>query len=115
MRLLGREQITATGYSQSIVNGEIVLSGGSTATVWGSVQPVGQAQIELLPEAARRSARWVVYTEGDVGRVSHLKPGQIRFATSKGTLMPIAEIDHVAHVSGLPHVAYICAEVGSDE
>jgi len=121
MRFLGSEKITVQPKSQSLnaATGQFVLSNsGASFTVWGSVQPVSSKMLERLPEAARAAARWVVYCERttnviDMGGRPGEPPDEL--TTSKGTLIPIGSIDHSAHTTGIPHVAYICAEVGADE
>jgi len=114
MRVLGREQITATPQSQAFVAGVAVLTPGTPTTFWGSVQPIGQHMIERLPEGARRSARWIIFAENPTPALSMTPPAD-RLTTSKGVLIPIADIDFSTHTTGLPHVAYACAEVGETD
>ena len=112
MRVLGRERILARLQEQTFVDGKVVFTPtGDPIWFWGSVQPIGQATIQLLPEGSRRSARWIVYAETAALDTSK----RYRLTTSKGPMMPIADVDNTGHASGLPHVAYACAAVGVDE
>ena len=114
MRVLGRELITATPQSQAWVAGKAVLTPGTPFTFWGSVQPIATADIDRLPEGARRSARWIIYTEPPVPRFDPTPPAH-RLQTSQGELVHVGDINYTPHTTGLPHVAYACAEVGFDE
>lgn len=121
MILLGRESITVQPRKQTLTTSTgkyAIATNGASSTVWGSVQPIGQRQLERLPEGARASARWIVYVESptnaiNIGGSPLTVPDAL--TTSMGTLIPIAEIDYTPHTSGLGHVAYACAEVGGDE
>ena len=121
MHFLGRELITVQPKTQTLntTTGQYALSNnGASSTVYGSVQPIGQRVLERLPEGARASARWVIYVESATAAISlgggpGVHPDVL--TTSKGELIPVAEIDFVAHTTGIPHVAYACAEVGGDE
>lgn len=120
MQLLGRESITVQPKKQTLAAGVYVLSNnGASSTVWGSVQPIGQRVLERLPEGVRASARWQVWVESPTTAAIFIggNPGTVpdQLTTSVGTLIPIAEIDYLAHASGLPHVSYACAEAGGDE
>lgn len=115
MITLGREKITVQPRKQTLTDGIFVMSNdGAASYVWGSVQPIGQAMLDRLPEGARRSARWVIFAEPSTAAIDMGPPPDI-LITSKGTLIPVGEADYTSHTSGLPHVAYACAEVGADE
>ena len=114
-KVLGREQITATPQAQALNAATGVITYAPTTpvvTFWGSVQPVGKREIELLPEGSRDSARWIIYPEGVPALVEDTR---YRIACSKGTLMPIGFVDFAVHTSGLPHLAPVCKEVSADE
>ncbi len=113
-KVLGRELVTATPQKQSMsATGEAVFTPVTPiVTFWASVQPVGQAQIDMLDEGARRSAKWILYPEGVPALV---KGTPYRITCSKGTLMPVGFIDLAVHTTGLPHIAPVCAEVSEDE
>lgn len=116
MKVLGRERITATPQVQTWAAGKAVLTPGPgpAFTFWGSVQPIGAAQLERLPEATRRSARWIIYAEPPTPVLDPTPPAH-RLQTSQGELVHVGDINYTPHTTGLPHVAYACAEVGFDE
>lgn len=121
MALLNKELISAQPTKQTITAGKAVLSNnGSAFTFWGSVQPVGSKVVQMLEEGARKSAKWIIYTEGSVKpfEVLPAKPGvSPRLTTSKGTLIPTAELDMSDDSPGaiLPNTAYICSAAAADE
>ncbi len=121
MKLLGREQITVQPKKQTltVATGVYVLSNnGAATTPWATVLPIGQKVLDRLPEGARSSARWHVIVESPTAVISiggdPLTVPDL-LTTSKGDMIPVAEIDFVVHKTGLPHVSYACAEVGADE
>ncbi len=113
-KVLGRELVTATPQTASTSSaGERVLTPTTpVVTFWASVQPVGQAQIELLDEGVRKSARWILYPEGVPALVENTP---YRITCTKGVLMPVGFIDLAVHTTGLPHLAPVCMEVSADE
>lgn len=114
MLTLGREQMSAREQAQTFVDGKIVYTPtGDPILFWGSVQPIGQATIQLLPEGSRRSARWQIFAEPPAPVLDMAK--RYRITTSKGTMMLIGDVDNTGHTTGLPHVVYACAAVGADE
>jgi len=114
-KVLGREVCTATPQTQTLnsTTGMIAYSATTpVVTFWGSVQPVGKREVELLPEGSRDSALWIIYTEGVPALVENTR---YRITCSKGVLMPVGFVDLSVHAHGLPHLAPVCREVGADE
>ena len=113
-KVLGRELVVATPQTAGVsATGERTLTPTTpVVSFWASVQPVGQAQIELLPEGARKSARWILYTEGVPALVENTT---YRIACSKGALLIVGFVDFSTHTTGLPHIAPVCAEASADE
>ena len=84
------------------------------------MQPAPAALVEQLEEGARKSAKWVVYTEGPTVPFELLPAHPAvtpRLSTTKGILVPLAVIDHTLDfpTAVLSNAAYICAEEAADE
>lgn len=113
-KVLGRELVTATPQARGDDGAGMVTWMPTTPVVsfYASVQPVGQWQIDLLPELSRESAKWILYPEGVPALVEGTR---YRIVCSKGTLMPVGFVDLSVHASGLSHLAPVCMEVEADE
>lgn len=114
-KVLGRELCTATPQAQALNATTGVIAYTPTTpvvTFWGSVQPVGKREIELLPEGSRDKAQWIIYPEGVPALVENTR---YRITCSKGTLMPVGFVDLSVHTTGLAHLAPVCREVSVDE
>lgn len=121
--LLSKEKITVQPRVRTVGSlGKITNeASGDSFTIWGSVVPMSDAQLERNPELARKSARWLVFTEGKA------KPFEIRPApptgapplltTSQGELIPVRELDYSSASASptLPGCTYACAEISADE
>ena len=121
MALLNKERISVQLKTRTRVAGKnVYANNGSPFTAWASVQPIGARMIQLIPEGARASAKWIVYTEGKSKpfEIFPVPPGVApRLTTSRGVLVPLAEIDysHAGPGSVLPNCAYACATEATDE
>jgi len=121
MVLLNKELISVQPKKRTIDSGKNVpVNDGDPLDIWASVQPIGAAVLQRLPEGARTSAKWIVYTEGPTKPFEILPapPGIApRLTTSRGVLVPVAEIDYSHSGPGavLPNCGYACAELAVDE
>ncbi len=122
MTLLGTVPLTVTRQAAgSYVDGEWVDGGGgpSTFTVVGSVQPISPELLDMLPEGARVSARFVVYVEAsepdvytvDVG--GQVRPDRIEYQGRDYMVQSVG--DWTSHVTGIPYREYTMLAVGEDE
>jgi len=114
--LLGASTVTVTPQTGAWADGEWTSSAGASYTVTATIVPIGQEDLQRLPEAARASARWMMYVEGSPS----LSMGGGSSAADRVTwqgreLVVVGIIDYSMHATGLPHKAYILAEVGDDE
>jgi hypothetical protein len=91
----------------------------STLSITASVQPVTPELIDMLPEGARTSARFVMYAEAGQVQLITADIGEKRPAdriTFQGRDYMLQSIGNwSAHVSGLPHQEYVMIQVGDDE
>ena len=76
--------------------------------------------VQMLEEASRKSAQWLVMTEGPAKPFDVLPPlpaASPVLTTSKGTLIPVTEIDysHAGAGAVLPNCSYACKRVALDE
>jgi hypothetical protein len=119
MSLLGAETITVTPQTQTLVDGRYQLVPGASYTVTGTVLPIPGQVLAKLPEAARTTARYVLYVEGDPGisttdNASPEHPADR--VTRKGFEYTVASnLDLSIHASGLPHRQFILHRKGGDE
>ena len=117
MTLLGQETLTVTPYTVTETNGVLTPSAGTPFTVKGTVLPISDRALEMLPEGARTSARFELYVEGTSPTPQTASTGRAADRTVWGgrTYKLIATRDYTQHTTGLPHRRYVLAEVGSDE
>jgi hypothetical protein len=102
------------------VDGEWVNGASAGAlSITASVQPVTPELIDMLPEGARTSARFVMYAEAgqtqmitaDIGESR--RPDRVTFQSRDYMVQSIGNWS--AHVTGLPHQEYVMLQVGDDE
>ena len=117
--MLGRWKYLVTRRAGSWSSGSWTTGTASTFYVTGSAQVLTAREVELLPEAARTSARLVLYVDSvhpdlkttDVGG----NTAADRVTIGGRDYLVLSEADWGAHLSGLRHRAYALAEVGDDE
>ena len=117
MSLLGAETLTVTPYTVSIVDHVPTPAAGTPYTVTGSVLPIGERALQMLPEGARSSARFELYVEGTDPIPNTAEAGKAADRVSWGgrSYVVTGVQDYTQHTTGLPHRRYVMLEVGSDE
>lgn len=119
--LLNKELVTVQPKARSTIAGEVgLVNDGDSYTIWATVVPATAAVVQMLEEGARKSAQWIVMTEGPAKPFDMLPPlpaASPVLTTSKGTLIPVAELDYSHTGAGalLPNCAYACRRVALDE
>ncbi len=93
--------------------------GPSTFEIVASVQPVTPQLAEMLPEAARESARFSMYAEVDQPQLitvdigSRRRPDRVEYAGRNYWCQSIG--DWSTDTDGIPHYEYVMLSVGEDE
>lgn len=103
----------------SWVNGKWVPGETTRFTVTGSLQPLTQREVEMLPEAARTKAKFAFYCENNqeflkTTDLAETK-GADRLLWNGREYMLFGVGDWHLHLTGVPHKAYALIEVGVDE
>ena len=87
--------------------------------ITGSLQPLGQREVEMLPEAARTKARFSLYCEitEPFLKTTDLEEtkGADRLIWDKEEYMLFGIGDWQLHLTGVTHKAYVLIEIGDDE
>ena len=90
---------------------------GTPFSVVGTVLPISDRTLEMLPEGARTSARFELFVEGTDPQIETASSGKAACRTTWGgrTYRVISTRDYTQHTTGIPHRRYALAEVGGDE
>lgn len=118
--LLGSETLTVTPQTQTRANGEYSLVPGTPYQVRGTVLPVPGATLQRLEEGARRTAKYILYVEGNPGiRTTEVatpsKPAD-RVTRGDGSEYVVSSnTDFSVHQKGLPHRQFLLHQVAGDE
>jgi len=113
--LLGAQQVTITPQSGSYSGGVWTSTPGASYQATATIIPAPKEELERLPEGARTKSYWLIYVEGEELTVGSPGKAADRVTWQGRELVVIAESDYSAHASGVPHRAYLLAEVGDDE
>lgn len=117
MTLLGQQSLTVTPYTVSIVDHVPTPAAGTPYTVQGTVLPIGERTLSMLPEGSRTKARFELYVEGTdpITKTAEAGKAADRVAWKGRSYVVTGVQDYTQHTTGLPHRRYVMLEVGSDE
>ena len=117
--MLGQTTKTVTPQTGAYVNGVWVSSAGTPYNVRASVQPLSPRAVEMLPEGARTSARYVAFVRSPATIKTTDLTGSPATPADRITYqareyVAYSHRDFSDHTSGLAHQEYVLIEVWAD-